>query len=222
MGRNAGFLTAASALGRARPDSGPHLIYLPERPFDPGRFVADVRGVLDKLGRCVVAVSEGIQDASGRLVSEDLIQGVDAHGNKQLSGSGALGDHLAALLKASLGEKLRVRADTLGYLQRSFVGVVSETDAREAREVGRQAALHAARGVESGSISILRRPGARYAVRYAVTPLEKVAKVTRKMPEAFITREGNGVTRAFEAYARPLAGPLPPVAFLTAKPVKQV
>ncbi|MBI3735442.1 diphosphate--fructose-6-phosphate 1-phosphotransferase, partial [Candidatus Sumerlaeota bacterium] len=91
MGRHAGFLTAASVLGRARPDSGPHLVYVPERAFDRDKFVADVKKVMDKLGRCIVAASEGIQDKNGQLISAGLISGVDAHGNKQLSGSGALG-----------------------------------------------------------------------------------------------------------------------------------
>ncbi len=214
MGRHAGFLTAASVLGRARADRGPHLVYVPERPFDREKFADDVKKIYEKLGRCVVAVSEGIQDAQGKLIAEGLVSGVDAHGNKQLSGSGALGDYLAELLKGALGPKLRVRADTLGYLQRSFVGVASEVDAREAREVGRFAVRSAMRGVESGSVSILRRPGKTYRVNYACTPLAEVAKVTRSLPPEFINAEGNGITAAFERYARPLIGKLPTVAFL--------
>ncbi|MBI1783514.1 6-phosphofructokinase, partial [Candidatus Sumerlaeota bacterium] len=220
MGRHAGFLTAASVLGRARPDSGPHLVYVPERAFDRDKFVADVKKVMDKLGRCIVAASEGIQDKNGQLISAGLISGVDAHGNKQLSGSGALGDYLAELLKNGLGPKLRVRADTLGYLQRSFAGVVSEVDAREAREVGREAVRLAAKGVESGSISIIRQPGKSYKAKYVCTPLAKVAKVTKELAPSYINKEGNGITAAFENYARPLIGELPKVAFLKALPVK--
>jgi len=209
MGRNAGFLTAAAALARVHPDDGPHLIYLPERPFDPDRFVADVQRVVKRLGRCVVAVSEGIADAQGESIAATFIHETDAHGNKQLSGSGALGDMLSRLVRERAGIT-RVRADTFGYLQRSFPGMVSTTDAREAREAG-AAAVRAAVGgrFASGSIAIRRRAGSRYAVTYAVVPLRNVARETRHMPPAFINRAGNDVTPAFLAYARPLVGPLP-------------
>jgi 6-phosphofructokinase 1 len=135
MGRHAGFLTAAAALARSAPDDGPHLVYLPERPFRLDRFTADVQRVMQRLGRCVIAVSEGIAEADGTPVAARFIQETDSHGNKQLSGSGALGDMLAGVLRAR-AQITRVRADTFGYLQRSFPGVVSETDAREARAVG--------------------------------------------------------------------------------------
>lgn len=219
MGRNAGWLTAASVLGRARPDSGPHLVYVPEKPFDAGKFVKDVQATLAKLGRCVVAASEGIRDAKGTLIGEKLIGGeVDSHGNAQLSGSGGLGDYLAGLLKKA-EPKLRVRADTLGYLQRSFVGVVSEVDAAEAREAGAEAVRQAVAG-RSGSISIIRQAGPRYKVKMEVTALNKVAKVTRELPGNFVNREGNNIADAFVTYAKPLIGKLPQVAFLKAKPVK--
>lgn len=209
MGRNAGFLTAAAALGRAHPDDGPHLIYLPERPFDLDRFVADVQKVVKRLGRCVVAVSEGVVNAQGEPIAAAFIQETDAHGNKQLSGSGALGDMLARVVRERAGIT-RVRADTFGYLQRSFPGMVSATDSREARQVGVAAVRAAVSGrFASGSIVIRRRSGTRYAVAYAVVPLRAVARETRCMPPAFINRAGNDVTPAFLDYARPLAGPLP-------------
>ena len=217
MGRHAGFLTAASVLGRARPDSGPHLVYVPERPFSEGSFVDDVKRMLDRHGRCVVAASEGIRDAGGRAISEGLIGGVDAFGNKQLSGSGALGDHLAGVVRSKLGAGLRARADTLGYLQRSFVGVVSKVDAAEARRVGQMAVRFAAQGIGSGSVSILRSSRKPYRVRFVCTPLARVAKVTRRLPASFINRAGNGITPAFERYARPLIGDLPSIAFLRGK-----
>ncbi len=209
MGRHAGFLTAASSLARTTPDDGPHLIYLPERPFDPDRFVGDVQGVMKRLGRCVVAVSEGIADATGEAIAAKFLKEQDSHGNIQLSGSGALGDLLAGMVRDKLGIK-RVRADTFGYLQRSFPGIASVVDSREARAVG-QAALKAALSGRhaSGSIAIRRKPGARYGVTYAVVPLRKVAGKTRSLPPAFIHRAGNDVTRAFLDYARPLVGELP-------------
>ncbi|MGI5869011.1 MAG: 6-phosphofructokinase [Kiritimatiellia bacterium] len=207
MGRHAGFLAAASALARQHPDDGPHLIYLPERPFDMARFAADVKGVVDKLGRCVVAVSEGICDAAGAPILSGGEK--DSHGNVQLSGTGALGDLLAREVKARLGIK-RVRADTFGYLQRSFPTVASESDSREARAAGAAAVKHATAGkIQSASIAIVRRPSKKYAVDYACVPLRAVAKNTRHMPASFINRAGNDVTKAFVDYATPLVGDLP-------------
>ncbi|MEI8242349.1 MAG: 6-phosphofructokinase [bacterium] len=211
MGRNAGFLTAASALARTCPDDGPHLIYLPERAFRLDRLVADVQKVVRRLGRCVVAVSEGVADREGTPIAAKFIKETDAHGNKQLSGSGALGDMLAGVIRDRAGIS-RVRADTFGYLQRSFPGVVSETDADEACRVGVAAVLAAVRGrVSSGSIAIRRKPGRNYAVYFEVVPLRSVARETRHMPPAYISRAGNDVTQAFLDYARPIVGPLPRV-----------
>ncbi|MDD5705877.1 MAG: 6-phosphofructokinase [Kiritimatiellae bacterium] len=214
MGRHAGFLTAAAALARTAADDGPHLIYLPERPFDPKRFVADVQLVVKRLGRCVVAVSEGISDAKGVAIAAKFSKEKDSHGNVQLSGSGALGDLLAEMIRVQAGIK-RVRADTFGYLQRSFPGIASAVDAREARQAGIEAVKAALAGkMSSGSVAIKRLPGSRYAVRYEVVPLRKVAKNTRGMPAAFINKAGNDVTGSFLDYARPIVGPLPPKALL--------
>jgi len=224
MGRHAGFLTAASVLGRARKDDGPHLVYLPERPFDTERFVADVEAVFRKLGRCVIAASEGISDANGELVLHKFAGSgeVDSHGNVQLSGTGALGDLLAQLLKKRLEEKfgkLRVRADTFGYLQRCFPGVVSEVDRKEAFEVGEAAAKFALSGNVDGSVAIRRKKGKTYAVEYFLTPLSAVAKETTRMPAHFINKEGNNATQAFVNYALPLAGELPAIAALKGRKV---
>jgi len=210
MGRNAGFLTAASALARVYPDDGPHLIYLPESPFRINDFVRDVKRVYEKYGRCVIAVSEGIRDRNGVEIAAKFIKEVDSHGNKQLSGSGALGDFLAGIIKTKSDIK-RVRADTFGYLQRSFPGIRSETDAREARAVGAMAVREAARGVKSGSIAILRKQGKAYKAEFKTVPIGDVARQARSMPDEYIARAGNDVTPAFIAYARPIVGPLPPV-----------
>jgi 6-phosphofructokinase 1 len=211
MGRHAGFLTAASVLGRTHADDGPHLVYVPEVVFDEQRFVADVKRVYARLGRCLVAVSEGIHDTQGKTVTERLAQAAerDAHGNVQLSGSGALGDHLADLVRRAL-RSARVRADTFGYLQRSFAGCWSETDAAEARAVGRDAVRYALRST-SGTVVLQRVKGKRYACRTALVALSRVAKVTQSMPRSYINRAGNDITAAFVRYAAPLAGPLHPV-----------
>lgn len=212
MGRNAGFLTAAAALAREDDDDGPHLVYLPERAFSVEGFVKDVKAAMKKYGRCVVAVSEGISDKDGTPMIAKFTQETDSHGNVQLSGTGALGDLLAKVVKEQAGIK-RVRADTFGYLQRSFPGIASASDAMEARLVG-AAAVQAAvcDGVKSGSVAIKRKPAKKYAVDFEVVELRSVAKETRHMPDAFINKAGNHVTQAFLDYARPLVGALPPCA----------
>jgi 6-phosphofructokinase len=205
MGRHAGFLTAASALARKFPDDGPHLIYLPERTFDPDRFVADVKAVHDRLGRCVVAVSEGVHDAAGVAIISRLSPAAerDPHGNVQLSGTGALADLLCAQIRDRLGIK-RVRGETFGYLQRSFAGCVSEVDQREAFEVGERAVRFALSADRDGSVAI-KRVG-HYAVDYELAPLATVAGRTRVMEEHLIDAGGTDVTDAFRAYLQPLLG----------------
>ena len=212
MGRHAGFLTAASALGKKFPDDGPHLIYVPERTFELERFLADVKAVYARHGRCVIAVSEGIHDASGAPVATLLAKEIerDQHGNVQLSGNGALADLLCEEIKARLGIK-RVRGDTFGYLQRSFIGCVSDVDAREAREVGEKAVQFAMWGDADGSVAI-RRTGF-YSVDYDLLPLDAVAGKTRTMEDAFISESGTDVTDAFRLYLRPLLGAGMPDAF---------
>ncbi len=220
MGRHAGFLTAAGALARQYDDDGPHLIYLPERPFSVDRFVADVEKVYARLGRCVVAVSEGICTADGAPIAAQFIKEKDSHGNVQLSGTGALGDLLADQIKAKT-RITRVRADTYGYLQRCFPAVVSDTDAVEARAVGALAVKKAAEKDTDGSIAIRRKTGRKYGVYYEVVPLSAVARETRSMPAAFINKAGNDVTSAFIEYAAPVVGPLPEMGRFKGVPVKK-
>jgi len=210
MGRHAGFLTAASALARTYPGAGPHLIYLPERPFDLEKFPKQVAAVVKKHGRCVVAVSEGICDASGQAIAAAFTKEVDSHGNVQLSGSGALGDALAGVIKAQT-DITRVRADTFGYLQRSFPGVVSENDAKEAFAAGREAVRLATSGDIDGSVAIRRKKGKKYQVFFERVELRQVAKETRHMPDAYIAKNGCDVTKAFLDYAAPIVGKLPTI-----------
>ena len=210
MGRDAGYLTAASALARENRGDGPHLIYLPERPFSLEGFVEDVKAVMEKEGRCVVAVSEGIRDKDGTPIAARFANGErDSHGNLQLSGTGALGDALATYLKANSGIK-RVRADTFGYLQRSFPGIASASDCREARLAGAKAVEAALKGeLKKGTIAILRKKGAKYAVSFEAQPIANAAKYTRSVPDEFIAKNGHDVTKAFIEYAKPLVGALP-------------
>lgn len=205
MGRHAGFLTAASAMARKFHDDGPHLIYLPERVFMLEPFLADVKTTYERFGRCVIAVSEGIHDASGSLIMSQLGKNIerDAHQNVQLSGTGVLADLLCEEIMSKLKIK-RVRGDTLGYLQRSFLGCVSDVDQGEAREVGEKAVQYAMRGAQEGSVTIYRTDP--YAAGYRLTALTEVAGKTRTMPDVFISANGTDVTDAFGLYLRPLLG----------------
>jgi len=215
MGRHAGFLTAATVLGKQRDDDGPHLVYVPERGVSLEKLLGDIEGVFSKLGRCVVAVSEGICDTDGDAWAKKLAKGVetDAHGNIQLSGTGALADFLAGQVKDELKVK-RVRADTFGYLQRSFTGLQSDVDLREARWCGRHTVQYAMEEL-SGSAAIKRlASGAHYKIEIFRTELKNVAEKTKSMPEEFINAEGNGITDAFVEYAMPLTGDLPKTCYL--------
>ena len=212
MGRHAGFLTAAAALARTYEGAGPHLIYLPERAFSVDKFIADVQACVAKYGRCLVAVSEGIADSTGTpiAVAAASTKEVDSHGNVQLSGTGALGDYLVKVIKDKTDIK-RVRADTFGYLQRSFPGVCSANDAKDAAAVGAAAVKDATTADIDGSIAIRRVKGKKYQVKFERVPLKNVAKNTRCVPDAYIAKTGNDVTKAFIDYAAPIVGPLPKI-----------
>jgi 6-phosphofructokinase 1 len=215
MGRHAGFLTAATALGKQRDDDGPHLIYMPERGVSMEKFLGDVEGVYKKLGRCVVAVSEGMCDVDHVTWTEKVVKQNerDSHGNVQLSGTGALADFLAGQIKEKLKIK-RVRADTFGYLQRSFAGLQSPVDAKEARRCGRQAVKYAMSKI-SGSVAMKRLAnGADYKVALFCTELSSVAEKTKSMPDEYINDQGNGITPAFVEYAMPLTGSLPKTEYI--------
>ena len=219
MGRHAGFLTGAAALAKQREDDGPHLVYLPERPVTMEKLLADVDAMYKKYGRCVIAASEGICDADHVTWAEKLAKDAerDSHGNVQLSGTGALADFLAGQIKGKLGIK-RVRADTFGYLQRSFAGLQSESDVKEARQCGRLAVQWSMKE-NNGSVAIKRiASGAKYAVDYFRTELKNVAEKTKSVPDEYINAEGNGMTAAFVEYALPLVGQLPKTEYLGTYP----
>jgi 6-phosphofructokinase 1 len=216
MGRHAGFLTAASVLARKYENDGPHLIYVPEAPLSMEKFLGDVDRVYSKLGRCLIAVSEGVAAPDGKSWAEKMAENLekDAHGNIQLSGTGALGDFLAEQIKTKLpnpgGKKLRVRADTFGYLQRSFP-MVSEVDAREGRMVGQMAVRYSADAANAeGSVAMRRVGGGGYTIETFLTPLSTVARETKHLDPSYI-KDGNDITDAFKDYARPLVGELPRV-----------
>jgi 6-phosphofructokinase len=222
MGRHSGFLTAATAAAQNSPDDGPHLIYLPERPFIIENFVTDIQKVYLQYSHCVVAVSEGIKDPSGRPIILSLLKDIekDDHGNVTMSGTGALGDLLSQAVKEKL-KISRVRSDTFGYIQRCFLGCVSDVDQQEAREVGEKAVQFALSNNCNGSVTIHRTGD--YVVEYKMTPLADLAGKTKHMPDNFINTTGNHVTSAFRDYLRPLLGSnLPSAARLRAPSVPKI
>ncbi len=220
MGRHAGFLTAASALAKKNEESAPHLVFLPEYPFDTESFLEKISNIYSESGRCVIAVSEGITDPSGDPVIACLSgknKEYDSHGNVQLSGTGALGDMLSDLVKSRLGIK-RVRSDTFGYLQRSFAGCVSPTDAKEARECGEMAVVFSSNTERDGSVTIIRT--GEYEVEYELSSLPQIAGKTKLMPQEFYDPKKSMPTESFFRYARPLTGDLPICERLKARRIK--
>ena len=209
MGRHAGFLTASSALLKQNNDDGPHLIYLPEFAFSIQNFLENVKQTYAKYGKCIIAISEGIQDKKNKLISQKISKNkeYDAHGNIQLSGSGSLGDFLADTIKSKL--KLpRVRADTLGYPQRSFLGSTSEVDQKEAFLIGKFSVRKSIKYNLSFSAGIserkvLLRP---YNVSFKINSLKAVAGKTKVMERHFYNPKKSFITKKFINYARPLIG----------------
>ncbi|GLS33937.1 6-phosphofructokinase 1 [Mesorhizobium albiziae] len=197
MGRHAGFLTAAAAAWRDDEDDGPHLIYVPERPFSVPRFIDDVRSTLDKYKRCIVAVSEGVTTEDGRALVESLVPADklerDAHGNIKLSGS-----DLNMAFERALAEGLpgkRARVDALGYMPRGYIGAINETDSREAYEAGVFAVDTADHG--GGSVALQVENGKTVMRRVA---LSAVAGKTRHMPDDFLLPDANQLSAAGMAY----------------------
>lgn len=184
MGRHAGFLAASPAAWQNGPDDAPHLIYAPERHFSVAQFLDHVAAVHDRLGRCVVSMSEGVQDENGLPFVEALALAAgsvterDAHGNLQLT-SGDLGMEIQRVLKARF-PMVRTRVDTFGYLPRGFLGAIDPTDQREAFDVGAFAAETAFS--RSGSVA-LEFDGQRTSPK--LVPLDQVAGRTRHMPDSF-------------------------------------
>ena len=216
MGRHAGWLTAASTLGKSSEEDGPHLVYVPEKVFNIDEFLKDVKEVYESLGRCVVAVSEGIHNKEGdyflQTYASDTGSGLagktDSHGNIQLSGSGALGDTLTNIVSEHI-DGARVRSDTFGYLQRSFLADISEVDAEEAERVGRHSVI-ASLELQSGSVILKRQLSETYYCDADVVDLDKVAKNTKDMPEEFLDNKKPYVTNEFFKYAMPLTGGIEP------------
>jgi 6-phosphofructokinase 1 len=206
MGRNAGWLTAASVLGKQGPEDAPHLVYVPERPVSVETLLSEVEAVYRRLGRVVIAMSEGARDQEGESLGRALKGDVDVFGHKMKGGAS---DEVARLITAEMG--LKARVDKPNYLQRSSMGVASRVDLEEAYEVGRAAVRAAVAGETGQMISLVRLSSTPYEFTTGLTPLSEVANRERPLPPEYIDRETGEITSGFAAYAKPLIGdPLPP------------
>lgn len=205
MGRDAGWLAAAAALGKERDEDPPHLIYMPERPLNEARFLDDVRSAHAAYGYVVAVVAETVRDEQGRQLGEAGHQGADAFGHKLLSGAA---QYLVSLVRQELG--LRARYDKPGDLQRMSSASASTVDRAEAEMVGSAAVRQIVAGVSDKMVTLVRRPHLPYTCDTGLTNLARVANTQKPFPAAFLAPDGLGVTSAYREYALPLIGdPLP-------------
>jgi 6-phosphofructokinase 1 len=202
MGREAGWLTAATLLARRKSDDAPHLIYVPEVPFALTNFLHDVQNVYDRYGWVVVAVSEGLVDGRGKSL------GIARHKNATDAFGHALpGDvatTLAGMVTAKLG--LRARSEKPGILGRSSALMASPVDRREAHEAGRFAVAWAIRGNSNFMVAIQRERRKEYTVKYGAVPLDQVANLTQLLPREFVAPQGNDIKDKYREYVEPLIG----------------
>lgn len=198
MGRNAGWLTAASALARQEDMIAPHLIYLPEVAFSVERFVSDVKEKLEQYNSIIVVVSEGIRDENGEYICAQNDK-KDIFGHTQLSGTG---EYLKQIVENEIGCKVRSLEPSV--IQRSAGHISSLTDVTEAFNLG-GVAVEALLEGKSGVFSTMRRISDRpYSVEYSTEDVAVVANTEKKVPRSWINQEGNDVTDEMITYIRPL------------------
>jgi len=218
MGRDTGWITASTALGRDGEDSAPHLIYLPERPLIAESFLNDVKDVYNRLGKAVICVCEGLRNEKGEFLkasSKDL--DTDKFGHAQLGG---VGEYLANLIAKHL--KIKARCDKPGTIQRVSMACASQVDLTEAYEVGRVAFSKAVNGETDKMVTIMRKREDPYESDYGLVELQEVALRTKKFPDTFINKQSNFVSDSFLKYATPLiGGPLQEYAHLRKERVKK-
>lgn len=200
MGRNAGWLTAATALARSEDCSAPDLIYLPERLFDIDKFVEDVKALSEKKQSIIVAVSEGVKVDKDTYVCDALGKGeTDAFGHKRLSGTARV---LADIVSDRLG--LRTRAIEFSLLQRCAAHCASATDIAESRMIGGAAVEAAINGTTGEMMYFVRESSNPYKVSIDSMDISKIANVERKIPDEWINEEGNDITQGVIDYMLPL------------------
>ncbi|HEX7359666.1 MAG TPA: diphosphate--fructose-6-phosphate 1-phosphotransferase [Bryobacteraceae bacterium] len=212
LGRNVGWLAAATSLARRDADDAPHLIYLPETPLPQEQLLDDVQRVFDRLGRCVVAVCEGQLDEHGEAFGADVRTG--SRGSLAMN----LGHRLARLITERLN--IRARSEKPGLLGRVSSLCIADADWSEARLCGARAVAAAVAG-HGGNMVTLRRDenSPEYRIDTALAPLEEVALRERHFPAEWRNAEGNGILPEFQNYVLPLVGEIAPLAQIQDIPV---
>ena len=201
MGRNAGWLTAASVLARSDNIPAPHLIYLPEVPFDEDDFISKTRALIESEGQIIIAVSEGIRFADGKYLADTGAE-VDMFGHKTLGG---VANMLESMIKEKIDiPKLKTRAIAFNTLQRAAAHCASATDLEESYQCGYRAVEAALEGKTDVMITINRVSDVPYTTYYAASPLSGIANKEKSVPLEWIDAENADVTDDFVKYARPL------------------
>lgn len=198
MGRDAGWLTASSALARNEYNTAPHLIYLPEVAFDKEQFLNDIREKLKTLNNVIVAVSEGIRDENGDYITASKAV-ADQFGHQQLSGAGKA---LEFLVKENIGVK--VRSVEVNVLQRCAAHMASATDLNESFTLGNKAVSLAEEGITASMVTLERVSNTPYEVRYDHAPIAGIANEAKSIPREWINETGNDITPALYEYLKPL------------------
>lgn len=202
MGRNAGWIAAATGLAARSPEDAPHLIYMPEAAFSFDKLITDVRQVLKNIGRVFIVAGEGLKDDKGNYVTADAGAGAfgkDSFGHVQLGGAA---DMLKAVIEKEVG--IKTRCNKLGTNQRSAMHFASLTDVHEAYMCGSAAVENALAGVNGKMVTLVRAEGPDYVSTTALAELIDVANGEKKVPKEYINESGNGVTEAMKDYVRPL------------------
>ncbi len=199
MGRHAGWIAAAGGLAGDKAADAPHIILFPEIAFDREKFLAKVKASVERHGYCVVVVSEGVRDASGKFLAESGTR--DAFGHAQLGGAGPL---VAQMTRDALGYKFHW--GVADYLQRSARHAASRVDVEQAYAVGKAAVEFAVAGKNAVLPVIVRKSSAPYRWTIGEAPLAKIANVEKTVPRNFITADGFGITAACRRYLAPLIG----------------
>jgi 6-phosphofructokinase 1 len=200
MGRNAGWLTAASSIAGLK-GFGPDLVYLPEVPFDIDKFVSDVSRIAQqKNNKVMVVLSEGIKDMDGKYISEYLVSlNKDSFGHAQLGGVATV---LAGIVSDNL--KIKVRPIEFSLLQRCAAHIASKTDIDEAYMAGVMAVRYAVQGETDKMVIFKRNEGTNYSINYELLDVHHAANAEKKIPRSWINEDGNGVNEKFMQYAMPL------------------
>ena len=207
MGRNAGWIAAATGLAATTPEDAPHLVYMPEAAFSFDKFVKDVEEVLKRLGRVFIVAGEGLKDENGKYVTADSgAFAKDSFGHVQLGG-------VAEMLKAVVEKEVKIKArfNKLGTNQRSAMHFASLTDVKEAYMCGQMAVKYALKGVNGKMVTLVREKGPKYKCTTGLAELRDVANGEKKVPREYINEAGNHITKAMRDYLRPLVQGQAPV-----------